>query len=145
MMSKGRAKRIDANGGITLGSMEVFALPIGRVMGDGSASPEEETANGSQAESDERRRDLPDSVDFFKAAQATLHRESSGRGGRTVTVISFKPAPDKELAEVVAKAMRRGLGCGSHVEEFRIVLQGDMRDRAGQWLVRQGVISIRGR
>lgn len=73
--------------------------------------------------------------------QVTLHRESSGRGGRRVTLVRLKGGelPD---AEELAKALRKGLGCGSHVEEESIVLQGDIADRAEEWFAKKGVKRI---
>lgn len=70
--------------------------------------------------------------------QVTLHRESSGRGGRTVTLVRLKgnTLPD---AEELAKALRKGLGCGSHVEEGCVVLQGSIADRAQEWFAKKGV------
>jgi translation initiation factor 1 (eIF-1/SUI1) len=56
--------------------------------------------------------------------------------------VELRPAPDKNVAEELAKIMRRSLGCGSHVEGRKIILQGDMRERAAVWLEKHGVREI---
>jgi translation initiation factor 1 (eIF-1/SUI1) len=76
------------------------------------------------------------------ASQITMHRESSGRGGRTVTIVSVKPEPDSATAQSLAKLIRRGLGCGSHVEGLRVVLHGDIMDRAEAWFKKHGARRI---
>ncbi|MDR1915648.1 MAG: translation initiation factor [Synergistaceae bacterium] len=138
-MSQGRAKRITGSGDISLDSKETLSLPIGGIMGSDVSSTMRDQANETSDKSRRGHSSLG-AADFLKiAAQVTLHREAAGRGGRTVTIVSFKPAPDGKLADEIARVMRRGLGCGSHVEESKIVLQGDMRERAGGWLSKQGV------
>ena len=71
-----------------------------------------------------------------------LHRESAGRGGRTVTVADVRPSLGADAVMDMAKSMRKGLGCGSHVEDGKIILQGDIGDRAEAWLMKQGVKKI---
>lgn len=101
-------------------------------------------AKNDEKKNDDRDSGAKDAADQFLAgaAQATLHRESSGRGGRTVTVLTLKPAPAAQAADAIAKAMRKGLGCGSRVEGAKIVLQGDIQERAKAWLAPRGVKKI---
>jgi translation initiation factor 1 len=40
--------------------------------------------------------------------------------------------------DAMARAMRKALGCGSWVEDGRVVLQGDRPDAAAAWLTRNG-------
>ena len=58
-----------------------------------------------------------------------------------VTLVRLKgnELPD---AEELAKALRKGLGCGSHVGEECIVLQGNIADRAEEWFAKKGVKRI---
>jgi translation initiation factor 1 (eIF-1/SUI1) len=44
--------------------------------------------------------------------------------------------------ELIAKEMRKGLGCGSVVEKGNIVLLGDLSDRAKEWLIKKGVKDV---
>ena len=39
----------------------------------------------------------------------------------------------------LADLAKRSLGCGGGVEEDRIVLQGDQRERVAKWLIDRGV------
>jgi translation initiation factor 1 len=138
-MSGRKKRRIGDSGDIRLGSREEFSLSIGDALGRGGRS----AAVGPRAEPDVISRsgsmDMP-AEDFLRAVvQATLHRETAGRGGRTVTALSCKPAPDSAAASELAKVMRKGLGCGAHVEGSRIILHGDIKDRARDWLTRRGV------
>ncbi|MDR3230835.1 MAG: translation initiation factor [Synergistaceae bacterium] len=74
--------------------------------------------------------------------QVTLHRQSAGRAGRTVTMVAIKPPQSPAALEALAKTLRRALGCGSHVEQDRIVLQGDIPDRAQEWFVKKGARKV---
>lgn len=68
-----------------------------------------------------------------KMPRWSCQRQTAGRGGKTVTLVVF-PKDAKIDLEALAKQMRRALGCGSHVEENKIVLQGDISERANAWL-----------
>ena len=85
----------------------------------------------------------PDEVDrlLIRAGKLVLRREKKGRGGKTVTLLSgldLHPAGYEE----VAKALRKGLGCGSTVEQKTIVLQGDIQQRAETWLRAHGATKV---
>lgn len=55
-------------------------------------------------------------------------RETKGRGGKGVTVISDLPWDEKSLTELATKLKTR-LGTGGTVNDGRIEIQGDYRDR----------------
>jgi translation initiation factor 1 (eIF-1/SUI1) len=59
-----------------------------------------------------------------------------------VTVVETRPPMNAGSADALAKAMRHDLGCGSHVEESKIILQGDIKGRVETWLAKQGVKKI---
>lgn len=65
--------------------------------------------------------------------KVTIHRDRKGRRGKTVTVIGGLELSDAEL-ESVARQMRKSLGCGAHIEDRRIVLQGELVDRVREWV-----------
>jgi translation initiation factor 1 len=56
-----------------------------------------------------------------------LRRETKGRGGGTVIVISGIPLPETELKEL-AGALKKRCGCGGTVKNGIIEIQGDHRD-----------------
>jgi translation initiation factor 1 len=67
--------------------------------------------------------------------------ERAGRGGKTVTVVEkLDLAPAEREAWV--GALKRALGCGGAVEGDRLVLQGDVRERVSDWLVKRGVRKV---
>lgn len=107
-------KEISVNG-------EGFGISIGELFG--KKAPEKKT----EAENPicQKKND--------KISRWSLQRQTAGRGGKTVTLVVF-PKDSTVNLEMLAKEMRKGLGCGSHVEENKIVLQGDIQDRADVWL-----------
>lgn len=56
-----------------------------------------------------------------------VQRESKGRGGKTVTVISGVPLQDGALKDLAGELKRR-CGTGGTVKEGNIEIQGDHRD-----------------
>lgn len=63
-----------------------------------------------------------------KSAVVRVGRETKGRGGKGVTIISDLPLDEKGLAELATKLKNR-LGTGGTVKGGRIEIQGDHRDR----------------
>jgi translation initiation factor 1 len=63
-----------------------------------------------------------------KSNVVKVGRETKGRGGKGVTVISDLPLDEKSLAELTTKLKTR-LGTGGTVKEGRIEIQGDQRER----------------
>lgn len=78
---------------------------------------------------------------FANAGKIVLRRERKGRGGKTVTQVCGLTLPPMQM-EQLAKAMRKGLGCGSTVEGAIIVLQGDIVPRAADWLRAHGAVKL---
>jgi translation initiation factor 1 len=64
-------------------------------------------------------------------------RETKGRGGKGVTIISDLPLNETDLAELAAKLKSR-LGTGGTVKDGKIEIQGDQRDRIVTELERLG-------
>ncbi len=81
------------------------------------------------------RREMP--------GRAILSRETKGRGGKTVTRISFREGLPAD-ATALAKSLRNGLGCGGTVEGDDIVLQGDQIERTAEWFAARKVKVTRG-
>ena len=65
-------------------------------------------------------------------------RETKGRGGKGVTVISGLPEDEKGLTELATKLKTR-LGTGGTVKNGRIEIQGDHRDRIVAGAQRHGL------
>ena len=139
-MAKNKKKRIDQQGEISLASDEKLSLSIGALSGLSEAIPSKPKPSAQSSASESSGGDI---ASFLKSVQqVTLHRESSGRGGRIVTAVATKPAPDKHTAEALARTMKKDLGCGAHVENLRVLLQGSIQTRAEEWFLKQGVKKI---
>jgi translation initiation factor 1 len=63
-----------------------------------------------------------------KSTVVRVGRETKGRGGKGVTIISDLPLDETGLAELATKLKNR-LGTGGTVKDGRIEIQGDHRDR----------------
>ncbi|HTL34195.1 MAG TPA: translation initiation factor [Kofleriaceae bacterium] len=73
--------------------------------------------------------------------RATVRLEKKHRRGKEVTVIEKLDLKPAEL-EQWCKELKQALGCGGSVEESVIVLQGDLRKRAHDLLVKKGVAKV---
>jgi translation initiation factor 1 (eIF-1/SUI1) len=128
-------KRLGSEGDISLGNQSGVGVSIGSILGRGenktSGQPRPETKETADA-----------AADSAKVTAAIIRRETAGRGGRTVTSVELRPEPDARRAGETARLLRRYLGCGSFVEGKKIILQGDLGDRAAAWLENQGVKKI---
>ena len=63
-----------------------------------------------------------------KSTVVRVGRETKGRRGKGVTIISDLPLDEKALTELAANLKNR-LGTGGTVKDGRIEIQGDHRDR----------------
>jgi translation initiation factor 1 len=68
-----------------------------------------------------------------KSTVVRVGRETKGRGGKGVTIISDLPLDETGLAELATKLKTR-LGTGGTIKNGRIEIQGDHRDRIVQEL-----------
>lgn len=66
-----------------------------------------------------------------------VSRETQGRKGKGVTVIAGLGLPPDELA-ALATELKKLCGSGGSVENGRIEIQGDHRDRLVEELIRRG-------
>lgn len=128
--------------GISIEGEEKFSVSIGARLGREEREDVEKFAAGKTAPKDISGEAEDIGVYLGLLRQATLRRETARRGGRVVTVLSCNPAPSPKRADELALAMRKGLGCGSHVEGEKLVLQGDLRERAEAWLKKRGVKKV---
>lgn len=78
-----------------------------------------------------------ESLDSRKSNVARVSRETKGRRGKGVTVISDLPLDEDGLTELAATLKSR-LGTGGTVKDGRIEIQGDHRERIVQELEGMG-------
>jgi translation initiation factor 1 len=74
-------------------------------------------------------------------SKCVVRLERAGRRGKEVTLLEQLELPPTER-EVWLKALKGALGCGGVVEADNLVLQGDHRERARDWLVKRGVKQV---
>ncbi len=72
-----------------------------------------------------------------KSTVVRVGRETKGRGGKGVTIISDLPLNESDLAELATK-LKNKLGTGGTVKDKKIEIQGDHRDRICQELEGMG-------
>ncbi|TDP31013.1 translation initiation factor 1 (eIF-1/SUI1) [Idiomarina aquatica] len=65
-----------------------------------------------------------------------IQRQTKGRKGKGVTIITGIGAPETEL-KAIAKKLKQHCGVGGAVKDYTIELQGDQRQAAKQWLEKQ--------
>lgn len=141
-MSKDRKKKkITDEGELTSGGGDL-RLTIGSILGKEGVSAERGSSPAPEAEI-AKQAAAPGGLDsaLGKLSKATLHRQSSGKGGKTVTVVTLSKEAFVGLDEL-ARQMRVGLGCGSRVEDGKVILQGELQERARDWLLKKGVKKV---
>jgi translation initiation factor 1 len=67
-----------------------------------------------------------------------ITRETAGRGGKTVTVVSGFVGIGQPEKEQLAKKMQRACGTGGTVKDGRIEIQGDKREQVAKILAEAG-------
>ena len=69
-----------------------------------------------------------------------MQYERAGRGGKEVTIIKglWIESQEMRFRDALLKELKKALGTGGALEAREIVLQGDRRETAKAWLVKQG-------
>lgn len=75
-------------------------------------------------------------------AQVRVSRETKGRGGKGVSVITGLPLKGDAL-EALATALKKRCGCGGTVKDGNIKIQGDQRDTLVAELIKLGYAAKR--
>ena len=77
-----------------------------------------------------KKKNKPTSVTSIPPQQQMvyLHRESKGRGGKIVTMVTKLVLPDEDL-KALAKKLKRSCGSGGTVKNGMIEIQGEHRDK----------------
>ena len=70
---------------------------------------------------------------------AKLRVEKKGRGGKTVTVVYDLPDNAAFLKEL-SQELKRACGTGGAVAEGAVELQGDLRERVREFLIKKGYV-----
>lgn len=139
MTKKNRKKdRVDTSGDEGLKHNPFADLLKGKERAELPEGPSPEAVRANTEESAA----LSLSDGLSKLSKVILRRQRKGRGGRTVTLIEGLDGFSKELLTELASEMGKALGTGATQEDLIVVLQGDLRERAKQWLEQRGVQKI---
>ncbi|MDQ8185607.1 translation initiation factor [Pelagicoccus sp. SDUM812002] len=112
-MGKGK-KRVSTDGGEGIGANPFDSLDLGSLP-SGPTVPSPKSAASKVAEKKNRGR-------------LDVKREKSGRGGKTVTVVSGWKGISAEEKSVLAKSIQKRCGVGGAVKNGNIEIQGDKRE-----------------
>ncbi len=74
-----------------------------------------------------------------KRLVAKLRMEKKGRGGKTVTVVDGLPNNAVFLKDLCSE-LKRACGTGGAVDAGMVELQGDLRDRVRDFLLKKGFV-----
>jgi len=66
-----------------------------------------------------------------------LHRDSKGRGGKTVTLVKKLALSEEDMKEL-AKKLKQVCGSGGTIKEDMIEIQGEHREKIAEALLRLG-------
>ena len=130
--------RVPTDGGAPLRQTPFGGLPA---VHTGSAMPD--TGKKSPpAPSDISAKAIRDPVSKIPNAKTRgrvdITRETAGRGGKTVTVVSGFVGIGLPEKEALAKQMQRACGAGGTVKDGRIEIQGDKREPVATILAEAG-------
>lgn len=117
------AGKIPTGGGQPLGQ-NPFAALSGAKLPAAPASPPGKASKSAVPEKNRGRVDIV--------------RETNGRGGKTVTVVTGFMGIGLPEKEALAKKMRGACGCGGTVKDGRIEIQGDQRETIAKILAEAG-------
>ena len=121
-------KRIPTDGGLGFGQSPFAGLSSGGLppAPEGRAG---EAADQATAESPSPRKNR---------GRVDIIRQTAGRGGKTVTVVTGFVGIGLPEKEKLAKMMQKACGTGGTVKEGRIEIQGDKREAVARILTEAG-------
>ena len=129
MQNKKKNKKLTEGEGFTLAQEQPLGLSIGALLG----VPQKERSDENEekkAEPQSARGAKAEAAAPPKISKVALQRQRAGRGGKTVTLV------------ILPQDYKGDTGCGSTIEDGKIVLQGDIVDRAEAWFAKKGVTKI---
>lgn len=68
---------------------------------------------------------------------AYLHRESKGRGGKTVTLVKNLTLSENDL-KALSKTLKQACGTGGTIKDGIIEIQGDHREKIAAVMIKMG-------
>lgn len=121
--------KIPTDGGQNLGQSP-FAALSGAGLPPGTGTPRPTATNPAGAN--------PVRSPGKNRGRVDIRRETGGRGGKTVTVVSGFVGIGMPEKEQLMRKMRSACGCGGTVKDGAIEIQGDQRDTIARILTDAG-------
>ena len=140
-MREKKDKKITEGEGFSLSRQAPLGMSLGALLGAENTVKHEASEAGAAAEKTPSKPASEKAAGGAKISKVALRRERAGRGGKTVTTVSLPQDYRGDLA-ALAKELRKALGCGSTMEEGKIVLQGDIMERVEAWFTKKGVTRV---
>ncbi|HXA15265.1 MAG TPA: translation initiation factor [Opitutaceae bacterium] len=122
--------KVPTGGGQPLGQN-----PFSALSGMPSLAKAAESKPGGQANSP---KPAPPAALAKNRGRVDIIRETNGRGGKTVTVVTGFIGIGLPEKESLAKKMRAAGGCGGTVKDGQIEIQGDQRETVAKILTEAG-------
>lgn len=134
-MREKKNKKLTRGEGFTVANDNALGMSLGDLLGvetKKDSKPKDTKASG---------KDVSANKGAAKISKVSLRRERAGRGGKTVTVVTLPKDYSGDVA-ALAKELRKALGVGGGVEDGKIILQGDMTERAEVYFIKKGVKKV---
>jgi translation initiation factor 1 len=126
--------KIPTDGGGSLGQN-----PFGALSSAGlPVAPKVVLDQANAATKSGSNRSSPTTPEPKNRGRVDIKRETGGRGGKTVTVVSGFVGIGLPEKEQLSKKMRAACGCGGTVKDGQIEIQGDQRETVARILVEAG-------
>ncbi|MDO5115767.1 MAG: hypothetical protein Q4D58_06685 [Synergistaceae bacterium] len=137
-----KKRKLTEGDGFSLSQTGPLGISLGALLGAEGGEKRDKAEGDDKAP----EKSLPKAEPEKEAAEAkiskvSLRRERAGRGGRTVTIVTL-PRDYRGDLTALAKELRKALGCGSAIEDEKIVLQGDIMERVEGWFAKKGVTRV---
>ena len=104
-------------------------------------SPKDDRPTVYSTETGDRRREFAkkDEVRSLPPAQQTayLHRDSKGRGGKTVSIVKNLQLSEADLKSL-AKKLKQACGTGGTIKDGTIEIQGEHREKIAEVMQKLG-------
>lgn len=125
--------KIPTDGGGSLGqnpfgALSTAGLPVAPKVVMEQASATADPKSGANAGASQAK----------NRGRVDIKRETGGRGGKTVTVVSGFVGIGLPEKEQLSKKMRAACGCGGTVKDGQIEIQGDQRETVARILSEAG-------
>jgi translation initiation factor 1 len=115
-------------GALSSAGLPTFAKPAAGKPASVPSAREASSASDRQADAGKQK----------NRGRVDIRRETGGRGGKTVTVVSGFVGIGLPEKEQLAKKMRAACGCGGTVKDGNIEIQGDQRETIARILTEAG-------